>query len=140
MRAYPWGTCEALSSRHSDAGALRRLLLEVAYQEIKRGTEDRYHAFRRRAGEGGSPPRPPRLGRVLMARLMLLGAVALALATGVPTIVVRFWGIVGWMLMRHLEMGGPRRKWCGRKRVRWCGPWRVLLTRCVVVANDLENN
>lgn len=29
MREYPWGSCEALSSRHSDLAALKKLLFEV---------------------------------------------------------------------------------------------------------------
>ena len=29
VRKYPWGTCEAMSSRHSDLAALKKLLFEV---------------------------------------------------------------------------------------------------------------
>lgn len=29
VREYPWGSCEALSSRHSDLAALKKLLFEV---------------------------------------------------------------------------------------------------------------
>jgi hypothetical protein len=30
VREYPWGSCEALSSRHSDLAALKKLLFEVS--------------------------------------------------------------------------------------------------------------
>lgn len=46
VRKYPWGTCEALSSTHTDVGALKRLLFEEGYEELKAGTEERYYAFR----------------------------------------------------------------------------------------------
>ena len=46
VRKYPWGTCEALSSTHSDAGALKRLLFEDGYEELKRKTNKRYFAYR----------------------------------------------------------------------------------------------
>eukprot|EP00887_Chlorella_sp_A99_P000696 scaffold5.g696.t1 len=62
VRRYPWGSCEALLSTHSDLSALRRLLFETAYNEIKDHTEHRYHAFRRRVG--GMPRlRPKPAGR-----------------------------------------------------------------------------
>lgn len=48
VRSYPWGRCEALSSRHSDVPSLRRLLLEVGYQELKQHTENRFYAYRRK--------------------------------------------------------------------------------------------
>ena len=32
MRKYPWGTCEALSSEHSDFAALKKLLLETSFE------------------------------------------------------------------------------------------------------------
>lgn len=37
MRRYPWGTCEALSSDHSDVASLKKLLLEVCFEEFKVG-------------------------------------------------------------------------------------------------------
>lgn len=46
MRKYPWGTCEALSSEHSDFAALKKLLLETSFEELKEGTERRYYRFR----------------------------------------------------------------------------------------------
>ncbi|EIE24975.1 hypothetical protein COCSUDRAFT_83668 [Coccomyxa subellipsoidea C-169] len=46
VRKYPWGTCEALSSVHSDVGALKRLLFEEGYEELKAATEDRYYHYR----------------------------------------------------------------------------------------------
>ena len=46
MRQYPWGTCEALSSEHSDFVVLKKLLLESAFQELKDETERRYYEFR----------------------------------------------------------------------------------------------
>lgn len=46
MRRYPWGTCEALSSVHSDLSALKKLLFEVVYEELKQQTEQRYYRFR----------------------------------------------------------------------------------------------
>ena len=36
VRRYPWGSCEAMLTAHSDAPALRRLLFETAYLELKR--------------------------------------------------------------------------------------------------------
>ena len=35
MRSYPWGTAEALSSSHSDVPALKRLLIELSFDDIK---------------------------------------------------------------------------------------------------------
>ena len=35
MRSYPWGMAEALSSSHSDAPALKRLLIELSFDDIK---------------------------------------------------------------------------------------------------------
>lgn len=46
MREYPWGRCEALSSKHSDMPALKKLLFEVAYNDLKDATEKRYYAYR----------------------------------------------------------------------------------------------
>ncbi len=46
VRKYPWGTCEALSSVHSDVGALKRLLFEEGYEELKAATEERYYHYR----------------------------------------------------------------------------------------------
>ena len=46
VRNYPWGTCEALSSVHSDLAALKRLLFEVMYEDFKQQTEARYYKFR----------------------------------------------------------------------------------------------
>lgn len=46
VRKYPWGTCEALSSVHSDVGALKRLLFEEGYEELKGATEERYYHYR----------------------------------------------------------------------------------------------
>ena len=46
VRKYPWGSCEALSSLHSDLSALKKLLFEVMYEELKQLTEQRYYKFR----------------------------------------------------------------------------------------------
>lgn len=46
IRSYDWGNCEALSSRHSDLSALKKLLFEVMFEELKEHTEQRYHKFR----------------------------------------------------------------------------------------------
>ena len=46
VREYPWGRCEALSSRHSDMPALKKLLFEVAYHDLKDATEKRYYVYR----------------------------------------------------------------------------------------------
>ena len=46
VRHYPWGTCEALSSIHSDLASLKKLLFEVMYEELKQQTEHRYYKFR----------------------------------------------------------------------------------------------
>ncbi|DBA79391.1 TPA: hypothetical protein ACH3X2_000037 [Trebouxia sp. C0005] len=46
VREYPWGSCEALSSRHSDLAALKKLLFEVSYMELKDATETRYYHYR----------------------------------------------------------------------------------------------
>ena len=46
MRVYPWGVCEALSSVHSDLAALKKLLFEVMYEELKQQTESRYYKYR----------------------------------------------------------------------------------------------
>ena len=46
VRQYPWGTCEALSSTHSDVGALKRLLFEDGYEELKSETNKRYFTYR----------------------------------------------------------------------------------------------
>ena len=35
VRRYPWGSCEALLSTHSDLPALRRLRLETGYWDLK---------------------------------------------------------------------------------------------------------
>ena len=43
------GKCEALSSIHSDLSALKKLLFEVAYEDLKQDTERRYYAFRERS-------------------------------------------------------------------------------------------
>lgn len=46
VRSYPWGTAEALRSKHSDVLALRRLLFELSFDSLKRRTDDRYYKFR----------------------------------------------------------------------------------------------
>lgn len=46
VREYPWGSCEVLSSRHSDLAALKKLLFEVSYMELKDATESRYYHYR----------------------------------------------------------------------------------------------
>ena len=35
VRSYPWGKAEALCSLHSDVPALKRLLLELSFDDIK---------------------------------------------------------------------------------------------------------
>lgn len=46
VRKYPWGNCEALSSDHSDVSSLKKLLLEVGFEEFKEHTDERYHIYR----------------------------------------------------------------------------------------------
>jgi len=46
VRKYPWGVCEALSSDHSDVSSLKKLLLEVGFEEFKDHTDERYHTYR----------------------------------------------------------------------------------------------
>ncbi|KAK9831503.1 hypothetical protein WJX81_003303 [Elliptochloris bilobata] len=46
VRRYPWGNCEALSSVHSDLPALKRLLFEVGFEDLKAATDQRYYQFR----------------------------------------------------------------------------------------------
>lgn len=46
VRRYPWGKCEALSSEHSDVAALKKLLLEIGFEEFKAKTEERYYHYR----------------------------------------------------------------------------------------------
>lgn len=41
VREYPWGSCEALSSRHSDLAALKKLLFEVTPCRVKLKSKDR---------------------------------------------------------------------------------------------------
>lgn len=58
VRRYPWGTCEALRSTHSDLTCLKKLLFEVGYEELKGETERRYYGFRKEQllqgrGKGG---------------------------------------------------------------------------------------
>uniref|UniRef100_A0A1D1ZRQ5 Septin-type G domain-containing protein n=1 Tax=Auxenochlorella protothecoides TaxID=3075 RepID=A0A1D1ZRQ5_AUXPR len=47
VRRYPWGRVEALLTRHSDLPALRRLLFEAAFEDLKENTDARYLDFRR---------------------------------------------------------------------------------------------
>ena len=49
VRRYPWGTCQVQLSSHSDMGALKRLLFESAFEELKAVTEARYYAAREAA-------------------------------------------------------------------------------------------
>ncbi|KAK9818355.1 hypothetical protein WJX72_011182 [[Myrmecia] bisecta] len=46
VRKYAWGNCEAMSSVHSDLAALKKLLFEVSYTDLKKHTEERYYKFR----------------------------------------------------------------------------------------------
>lgn len=46
VRRYPWGRVEALLTRHSDLPALRRLLFETAYEDLKDHTENRYYEYK----------------------------------------------------------------------------------------------
>ncbi|KAK9824081.1 hypothetical protein WJX72_007600 [[Myrmecia] bisecta] len=48
VRAYPWCKVDALASNHSDMLTLKQLLLAVAFEDLKKGTEARYLAFRKR--------------------------------------------------------------------------------------------
>ena len=57
MRAYPWGVAEALHSSHSDAPALKRLLIELSFEDLKARTEQRYYAYR--AQRLAAPPPTP---------------------------------------------------------------------------------
>ncbi|CAL5223918.1 g6516 [Coccomyxa viridis] len=47
VRSYPWGKAEALCSLHSDVPALKRLLLELSFDDIKACTEASYLEFRK---------------------------------------------------------------------------------------------
>ena len=53
MRKYPWGAGEAMLSAHSNLPALRKVLFETGYWELKEATEARYHRFRAQHREGG---------------------------------------------------------------------------------------
>ena len=55
VRKYPWGTCEALSSTHPDVGALKRLLFEEGYEELKRSQQERYYLPLPAAPQPGRP-------------------------------------------------------------------------------------
>lgn len=63
VRRYPWGRCEALLTAHSDLPALRRLLLESGYWEVKANTEARYWKFRAQEYAERANPVPVRLPR-----------------------------------------------------------------------------
>lgn len=108
VREYPWGSCEALSSAHSDLPALKKLLFEVAYVDLKDATEIRYYSFREqqlmhlddpglplqrgtiveqlhRAGLGRAPSRPVRRFLGTTFRFVVSGIVfytAVALVSG----------------------------------------------------------
>ncbi|CAK0738433.1 hypothetical protein CVIRNUC_001042 [Coccomyxa viridis] len=59
VRSYPWGMAEALSSSHSDVPALKRLLIELSFDDIKACTEASYHNFRKErlsVAEAGAAP------------------------------------------------------------------------------------
>lgn len=90
VRRYPWGTCEALSSSHSDLPALRALLFEAGYEELKGLTETRYLAYRSShlhqltegKGGGGSNRTPQRARRVARARHLVEGAAVALIGYG----------------------------------------------------------
>ena len=46
VRSYPWGVAEALHSTHSDMPALKRLLIELSFEDLKARTEQRYYSLR----------------------------------------------------------------------------------------------
>lgn len=58
VRRYPWGRCEPLLTQHSELPALRRLLFESGYHEIKMQTEARYLRFRQKECNERSNPVP----------------------------------------------------------------------------------
>jgi septin family protein len=43
VRSYPWGVAESLNSAHSDVPALKRLLIELSFDDLKKITDDRYY-------------------------------------------------------------------------------------------------
>ncbi len=55
MRQYDWGTCETMSSEYSDVAALKRVLLEEGFWELKALTEWRFHAFRQQQAQKTLP-------------------------------------------------------------------------------------
>ena len=46
VRSYPWGVAEALHSTHSDMLALKRLLIELSFEDLKARTEKWYYQCR----------------------------------------------------------------------------------------------
>jgi hypothetical protein len=56
VRAYPWGRCESLLAAHSELPALRRLLFEAAYWELKANTEAQYLQYRRQEAKERANP------------------------------------------------------------------------------------
>ena len=46
VRSYPWGVAEALHSTNSDMLALKRLLTELSFEDLKARTEARYYKYR----------------------------------------------------------------------------------------------
>lgn len=43
VRNYPWGFAEALNSAHSDAPALKRLLIELSFDDLKKITDHTFY-------------------------------------------------------------------------------------------------
>lgn len=86
VRRYPWGNCEALLSTHSDLPALRRLLLETGYWDLKEATERRYHDYRRRRAEdeAAKPLKSVRAIARLAAATAVVGLVGYVALHGVP--------------------------------------------------------
>lgn len=82
VRKYPWGRCESLLTAHSELPALRRLLFETGYWELKTYTERRYLEFRRVECAARENPIPRPL------RPLFKLAVAVALTVGATFVVV----------------------------------------------------
>ena len=47
IRSYPWGDVEPMASTHSDLLALTHTLFELAPEQLKVATEERFSRYRR---------------------------------------------------------------------------------------------
>jgi septin family protein len=106
VRKYAWGSCEAMSSVHSDLAALKKLLFEVAYTDLKRGTEERYYRFREQQLLNLDDPTMPVNRRTLTRHLHRLsrpqnplaaftGRAAKFIASGIVFYIAANWALGG---------------------------------------------